>query len=56
MVSTPLDEPDAFLAAIRSLFEEYWGERCSDREPGCPCCEMWAVYDLIDVHTIRHTE
>jgi hypothetical protein len=45
--------PDQFMAFIKALFEQYFGERCPDREAGCPCCEMWAIYDLIDVHVIK---
>lgn len=24
-----------------------WGERCPDFEPGCFCCQMWAMHDEI---------
>lgn len=25
-----------------------YGERCPDFEPGCPCCQMWAMHDEIE--------
>lgn len=25
-----------------------WGERCPDFEPGCFCCQMWAMHDEIE--------
>ena len=34
---------------MRTLLEEaiseYFGERCPDFEPGCPCCRAWAEFD-----------
>jgi hypothetical protein len=24
---------------------EYWGPRCPDYEPECPCCKAWAHFD-----------
>jgi hypothetical protein len=24
-----------------------WGERCPDFDPGCFCCQMWAMYDEV---------
>ncbi len=23
----------------------YWGERCADTDPDCPCCQAWLAYD-----------
>lgn len=23
----------------------FWGERCPDYEPECPCCQAWALFD-----------
>ncbi|NNH67778.1 hypothetical protein [Rhizobium laguerreae] len=31
-----------------------WGERCPDFEPGCFCCQMWAMHDEItELRAIR---
>jgi hypothetical protein len=39
---------------IRDLFDRLiswlytrriWGPRCSEYEPGCPCCERWRQHD-----------
>ena len=32
---------------IADAIREYWGERCPDFEPGCPCCRAWIEYDEI---------
>lgn len=24
-----------------------WGDRCSDYQPGCGCCEAWAAHDWL---------
>lgn len=26
---------------LAAFITEYYGERCSDYEPSCTCCEMW---------------
>ena len=36
---------------MRTLLEEaiseYFGKRCPDFEPGCPCCRAWAEFDQL---------
>jgi hypothetical protein len=26
---------------------KYWGERCPDFEPTCPCCAAWSLFDKL---------
>lgn len=26
---------------------DVWGERCLDRDVGCPCCQAWDAFDTI---------
>lgn len=30
---------------IAEAITDYFGPRCPDTEPGCPCCDAWAQYD-----------
>ena len=32
---------------VARAITEYWGERCRDYEPNCPCCQAWAQYDAL---------
>lgn len=32
---------------IEQAITEYWGERCPDYEPSCPCCITWEQYDVM---------
>ena len=34
-------------AHIAEAIADYWGERCSESEPGCPCCDVWAEFDKL---------
>lgn len=46
---TELD-PKALEAGQKLIAEaitEQFGERCSDFEPGCFCCQAWAAFDAI---------
>jgi hypothetical protein len=41
-------EFDAQLAAViegTKRMLDWWGERCPEYEPGCPCCEAWKIFD-----------
>lgn len=57
MSEDPADEFEvkarAFLVAFREFVVEVYGVRCVDAEPGCPCCDMWELYDraakIIDI-------
>ena len=35
------------IPSAKNITED-WGERCSDFESECPCCQMWAMHDAID--------
>lgn len=35
------------IPSAKNITED-WGDRCSDFEPECPCCQMWAMHDAID--------
>ena len=41
-----------FLRRFAKFLTEEYGPRCSVREPGCRCCELWAAFDLIDTMLI----
>lgn len=32
---------------VAEAITKYWGDRCSNYEPNCPCCEAWAKYDAM---------
>lgn len=32
---------------LEKRIESYYGERCPDFEPNCPCCHAWFLYDKI---------
>lgn len=34
--------------SLEEAIREYWGERCPDFEPGCPCCRAWAEFDQLN--------
>lgn len=44
-------EPEAakFLQDFRVFLSGYWGDRCLDRQPGCKTCQMWALYDVVEL-------
>ena len=33
---------------LEEAIREYFGERCPDFEPGCPCCRAWAEFDSVE--------
>lgn len=33
------------MTKIEEAITEWFGERCLDTYPGCPCCDAWAEYD-----------
>lgn len=43
------DEAKAFLTSVRQFIAGYWGDRCLDRAHGCKTCQMWAIYDLLQI-------
>lgn len=32
---------------IEAAITEYFGERCPEIAPGCPCCDAWIEYDTL---------
>ncbi len=38
--AAPLDG----VAMIAEAITEHYGEQCSEYEPGCPCCDVWAAF------------
>ena len=43
------EETEQFLVHMASYFAKYYGPRCKEFEPGCPVCEVWKLYDAIEV-------
>lgn len=41
-------ETVAFLETFRAYATKNYGERCEDYEKGCPCCDLWALYDSVE--------
>ncbi len=33
------------LREMREHIGKWWGDRCSEQQPGCKICQMWAFYD-----------
>ena len=40
---------------MEDAFEEIWGPRCDEYEPGCPTCDAWRKWDekMEDHQTIK---
>lgn len=36
------------MNTIEEAIIGYWGERCPDVTPGCPCCDAWIEYDAMN--------
>lgn len=34
-------------AVARGVLESHFGRRCEEYEPGCPCCERWALLERL---------
>ncbi len=34
---------------LRKHVEAYFGPRCKQRQPGCPTCQAWSAYDVIEL-------
>lgn len=32
---------------IEEAILEHWGERCTDYQRGCPCCDAWQQLDKL---------
>lgn len=32
---------------IEEAITQWWGERCPETFPGCPCCDAWIEYDAM---------
>ena len=36
------------LDDLAEIISVIWGDRCSENEPNCPCCAVWAIYDCLN--------
>lgn len=36
-----------FKIIVRAWLKHSFGSRCSDFEPTCICCRVWAAYDIM---------
>ena len=43
----PVEAVERGMSPVEAAIYHVWGERCSDFEPGCPCCRAWAEHDQI---------
>ena len=41
-----LHSADEFFGAFAGFIKKQYGPRCNVVVGGCPCCSMWALYDL----------
>jgi hypothetical protein len=41
------------MKLLEEAITEWFGPRCPDQEPGCPCCDAWAEYDVIKAEIER---
>lgn len=42
-----------FMTRFGKFITKQYGPRCDMRSPGCPCCEIWAAFDLVDTLLIE---
>ena len=44
-------EPEVakFLQDMRVFISGWYGDRCSTRQPGCKCCQVWSLYDAFEM-------
>lgn len=38
------------LKLLRDYIFAGYGKRCKSREPLCPVCKVWALYDLAELY------
>lgn len=54
-----IDEYDraaaSFMEAMDAFVTEHFGKRCEDYEPGCACCDLWALRDQVREKVIFET-
>lgn len=47
----PADEYDReavqFMVGFRTFITKQFGERCASFNSGCPCCDLWQLYDEV---------
>jgi len=46
---------DGFMDKFKLIITELYGERCIDKVKGCPCCDVWELFDKI-VEETTHTQ
>jgi len=51
LLDNPRFDPETtkFLQDMRVFISGYWGDRCTERQPGCAVCRMWLLYDLFEI-------
>jgi len=45
----------SFMETMDAFLIENFGERCKDYEPGCACCDLWALRDQVRAKVIFET-
>lgn len=46
------------MTMIEAAITNWWGERCPETVPGCPCCDAWIEYDALTKRepvAVRHS-
>ena len=43
------EDTDNLIAELDGYFTKYYGPRCKEYEKDCPVCEVWKLYDQIQV-------
>lgn len=44
-----LPDSKKFLKIFKKYVKTNYGKRCKKKCNGCGCCELWALYDLVEV-------
>lgn len=45
-------EAASFVEAMDTFVTENFGRRCEEYEPGCACCDLWALRDQVRAKVI----
>lgn len=43
------NDTDSLILHMEAYFMRYYGSRCEEYEKDCPVCEVWKLYDAIQV-------
>lgn len=59
LVDVPVDPADEydreavqFMVEFRSFITKQFGDRCDTFGEGCPCCDLWQLYDEVSKKVI----